>query len=211
MLHIKLNVMKRINLQILTCLISITGLSQAPDIELNGAGEPAAISYEINASASKFIIKGTSSLHDWEMISDSFSGKLDFERLGSNDLKINNIEVKVGVKTLESGKRVMDKKCYDALKSDSYPNITYKFTKIESMQSTGNNTYTAKLTGSLSIAGKTRSVAIDTKISVVGDQVIIKGEKPLKMTDFDVEPPTALLGTLKTGNDIIIDFNLNYN
>ena len=43
------------------------------------------------------------------------------------------------------------------------------------------------------------------------DQIInIKGEKTLKMSDFDVKPPTALLGTLKTGNDITIKFNLNY-
>lgn len=204
--------MKKFNLMLLACFVSFHVFSQAGDIAMNDKVKPGnKLSYKINSSASIFTIKGTSSLHDWEMISESFSGKLDFDHVNGGDLTINNIEVKVGVKALESGKRIMDNKCYDALKSDSHPNITYRLNKVESLQNTGSDTYTAKLVGTLSIAGKTRTVSIDTKITVVGGKVLIKGEKPLKMSDFDVEPPTALLGTLKTGNDIIIDFNLNYN
>ncbi|WP_158676742.1 YceI family protein [Pukyongia salina] len=204
--------MKKFNLLMLVFFVSFYGFSQAGDIAMNDAVQPTnKLSYKLNSSGSNFTIKGTSSLHDWEMISKSFSGKLDFDHVTDGDLKIHNIEVKVGVKTLESGKRVMDNKCYDALKSDSHPSITYRLNKVESIQHTGSDNYTAKLIGTLSIAGKTRTVTIDTKIAVVGGKVIIKGEKPLKMSDFDVEPPTALLGTLKTGNDIIIDFNLNYN
>ena len=104
----------------------------------------------------------------------------------------------------------MDNKCYDALKYETNPNIEYRFVSVGSLKPSGNHTYTATLNGTLTIAGKSKSVPIDVTISVSENQLAIKGAKPLKMTDFDVEPPTALLGTLKTGDDIVIDFNLNY-
>jgi hypothetical protein len=38
----------------------------------------------------------------------------------------------------------------------------------------------------------------------------VTGVKKMKMTDYNVKPPTALLGTIKTGNDITISYNLKF-
>ena len=158
---------------------------------------------------SSFVIQGTSSLHDWEMTSNSCKGNLEYtNQEGSIDLE--DITIKVGVTTLKSGKRVMDKKCYNALKHEDYPNITYRLKKINSISNKGNSKYTASLSGSLDIAGVVKQVNIDVDIEQKNGVLNIKGSKPLKMTDYDVEPPTALLGTLKTGNEITIVFNLNF-
>ncbi|MNL78729.1 hypothetical protein D3C87_2051920 [compost metagenome] len=43
-----------------------------------------------------------------------------------------------------------------------------------------------------------------------GTGVLIKGKKEIKMSDYGVKPPTILLEFLKTGDDIIIEFELNY-
>ncbi|MAO07112.1 MAG: hypothetical protein CL596_00190 [Alteromonas sp.] len=198
--------MKSLMAFLLLCVLS-TGYGQS---SAAGSSEIKTLkTYQLNDNTSHFIIKGTSSLHDWEMVSNQFTGKISFQS-NTEALSIDNIKVKVGVTTLESGKRVMDKKCYDALKSDTHPNILYEFKNIKSLKSSGPQTYTATLEGSLTIAGQTKSVAINVHIKATNNSITIKGEKPLKMTDFGVEPPTALLGTLKTGDDIIIDFNLNY-
>jgi hypothetical protein len=37
----------------------------------------------------------------------------------------------------------------------------------------------------------------------------ISGSKKLKMTEFDMVPPTALMGTIKTGDEVTVTFNLN--
>lgn len=166
-------------------------------------------SYALDNSDSQFVIKGTSSLHDWEMISNNFKGNITFTA-SSGNLSIEKILVNVGVTTLESGKGIMDRKCYNALKKDSYPTIKYHFKNLKSLKNTGGNAYSATLVGSLSIAGQTKDVDIQVTIAITENSVIIKGEKPLKMSDFGVEPPTALLGTLKTGDPITIVFNLNY-
>jgi hypothetical protein len=36
------------------------------------------------------------------------------------------------------------------------------------------------------------------------------GVKKMKMTEYNVKPPTALLGTFKTGNYISISYNLKF-
>ena len=41
-------------------------------------------------------------------------------------------------------------------------------------------------------------------------QFQVKGEVPLKMSDFGIDPPTAMMGTLKTGNEVVIKYNLEF-
>lgn len=166
--------------------------------------------YKLDTGTSSFVIKGTSSLHDWEMTSNSINGAIALIKSDASNIEVKDINVVVGVRTFESGNRVMNKKCYAALKDESHPNIAYRFKSLESIKSFGNNTFNATLVGSLSIAGVTKTVHIGVKLIANGNKVSIIGEKALKMSDFNVEPPTALLGTLKTGNDITIEFNLNY-
>ena len=36
---------------------------------------------------------------------------------------------------------------------------------------------------------------------------LLEGKKALKMTDYNIEPPKALLGTITTGDDIEVHFN----
>ena len=38
------------------------------------------------------------------------------------------------------------------------------------------------------------------------ETLLIEGAQLLKMTDYGVEPPKAILGTLEAGNDITIGF-----
>jgi len=173
-------------------------------------GNPITQSFTLNETTSKYVIEGTSTLHDWEMISEKCKGSITYT-LDGTDLNIGSIKVIVGVETLKSGKKTMDNKCYEALKSDDFPNITYEFKSASSMKSTGNGNFTAVFNGNLTIAGNTKNIPIDVTIEATTGSIKIKGRKPIKMTDFGVEPPTALLGTIKTGNDITIDFNLNYN
>jgi polyisoprenoid-binding protein YceI len=53
------------------------------------------------------------------------------------------------------------------------------------------------LTGLLTIAGKTKEVKLTVDIDVKNAQrFLVTGNVPLKMLDFGVEPPTALMGTI---------------
>lgn len=162
-----------------------------------------------DTSTSNFIILGSSSLHDWEMVSNSCKGVMELD-LNGKPLAINSIRINVKVTSLKSGKNIMDKKCYDALKFEGHPDIIYNLSQITSLKSEGANQYSALFEGTLNIAGIVKPVKIDVTLKRNDNHIAIEGAKDLKMSDFGVEPPRALLGTLKTGNDITINFNLNF-
>lgn len=183
------------------------GFTQSIDEGLVKVASPESL--KIDSRNSRFTIKGTSSLHDWEMISESFTGLLIVD-INSENLDIQDIKVTVLVETLKSGKRIMDNKCYDALKYEKHPHIKYQFEKLSDLKENGSGNYKGTVYGTLNIAGSIKKVAIPVSLSKTNKTITIKGELPLKMTDFGVEPPTALLGTIKTGDAITIDFNLNY-
>jgi hypothetical protein len=41
-------------------------------------------------------------------------------------------------------------------------------------------------------------------------QLAFEGSQTIKMTDYGITPPTALFGTLKTGDEITITFKTNF-
>ena len=68
----------------------------------------------------------------------------------------------------------------------------YTFLDAKNLQSKGGDLYTAVFNGNLTIAGKTRNIPIDVTIEAKSNTINIKGRKAIKMTDFGVEPPSAL-------------------
>jgi len=153
-------------------------------------------------------IKGTSNLHDWESVAKEAraNGSITVE---DGTLKaIPSLTVEVPVKSIKSPKgSVMDNKTYDALKAKSNPNITFKLDKVNSLVKKG-DAYDISATGSLSIAGVTNKIDMQVKGKTSGDSVTFSGSKKMKMTDFKIDPPTALFGTMTTGNDIEIVFSV---
>lgn len=100
----------------------------------------------------------------------------------------------------------MDGKAYDAVKSDKFPNIQFKAGKLNIQ----GNRITGK--GELSIAGEKRPIDLNAEIkNRNGSEMQIVGEVPLKMTDFGITPPTAMFGTLKTGDDLVIKYDILIN
>jgi polyisoprenoid-binding protein YceI len=102
----------------------------------------------------------------------------------------------------------MDKKTMKALKEEEYPNIEYSLLSFGDVVKTDNN-FTAKATGNLSVAGTTKKVSLNiTGTQLKNGNIEITGSKDMKMTDFNIDPPTALLGTMRTRDEITIEFKI---
>lgn len=153
-------------------------------------------------------IKGTSNLHDWESNAKEAraNGAVTIE---NGELKaISSLTVEVPVKSIKSPKgSVMDNKTYDALKAKSHPNIIFKLEKINSLTKKG-DAYDISASGNLTIAGFTNKIDLQVKGKVTGDATTFSGSKKLKMTDYKIDPPKALFGTMTTGNDIEVVFSV---
>ncbi|WP_420581757.1 YceI family protein [Reichenbachiella sp.] len=149
----------------------------------------------IDKSKSDLAIQGTSSLHDWESKVEDFQATADF----SED-QVLNIAFEAIVKSIKSGKSGMDNNTYKALNEKEYPKITFKANQldIKGDQLVGN--------GQLTIAGKTNDIPINLTLSNASERSV-KGSIKLKMTEYGVTPPTAVFGTIKTGDEVTIQFN----
>ncbi|WP_425392993.1 YceI family protein [Ekhidna sp.] len=156
---------------------------------------------QLNAEKSSLIITGTSSLHDWEMTVD------EYDVTGSiTDEQVQNLKVTIKSKSMKSGKSIMDDKAYDAVEADDYPEIIFS---ANTLQVNGDK---ISGTGKLNIAGESRPVNLEAKvIKDSGAEIQIKGSVPLKMTDFNIDPPTAMFGTLKTGDAVVIEYDIFLN
>ncbi len=165
---------------------------------------------------SSMTISGTSTVHDWEADVKEFNVELDIsvnkdkaQTPEKGDYKA--IRFEAPVKKIESGKGGMNKKIYNALKEDKHPEISFRMNEINNVSSsTEDTTFTLVLKGDITIAGKTRTITIsDVEGQSLSDGSFkYKGEKSMKMTDFEVDPPSAMFGAIKAGDEITISFDL---
>ncbi|MDH7912885.1 YceI family protein [Winogradskyella sp. SYSU M77433] len=165
--------------------------------------------YVLNNTSSELEVHGTSSLHDWELITEEQSGKAVVENSG--DFAITSLSFSVKAESLKSGKSGMDKNTYKALNTGKYKTIDFNLTSVSSIEKISENSFKATVKGDLTISGSKKSISLTLNIKLEGAKLLVEGEKPLKMTDFGIEPPKALLGTIKTGDAIKIIFKSVYN
>lgn len=166
--------------------------------------------YHIESAASEVTIKGTSNLHDWEMVSEKAKGNLVATINNSQLTKLSSLSFTVDAESLKSGKGGMDKNAYKALKTDKHKEINFVMDQVKSLNCNQESTCDVSMTGKLTIAGTTQPIDLIVKAQVSGNQIIMTGAYDLKMTRYKVDPPKAMFGTITTGDDLNISFKAVY-
>ncbi|WP_127019436.1 YceI family protein [Flagellimonas beolgyonensis] len=164
-------------------------------------------SYQISKSEGEVTVTGTSTLHDWEEVAEQKSGTIAIDPSGELP-SISSLKFTVMAESLKSGKDAMDKNTYKALNTGKYKEIVFQMDAVKSISPvvSTSNKYKVVATGKLTIAGKTNTVDLPFDLTLNNGKVLLNGKKPLKMTDFGIEPPKALLGTIKTGDEIEVHY-----
>lgn len=174
------------------------------------------VSYSFSQTAfrpqsTKIQLSGTSTLHDWTMDATQATTDAAFVVDGGKLSSIARLNFTLPVKNLKSHSKPMDNNTYKAMNVEKNPNINFALT-ASSITPAGGNNYNIKAVGKLTINGNTKEtdlVATGT-FNPADNTLTINGSKKMKMTDFGVKPPTVMMGTIKTGNDITIAYNLKY-
>lgn len=182
-----------------TLLMFITSLMTIHNVS-------AQTTYKTNTAELK--VSGTSNVHDWEMKTQSgaVSGQFVFKDGVLQELK--SLDFDLLVHNLKSKDKQMDSRAYKTLKADQFNKFTYRLTSAE-VTSQQKDQYLIKAEGKLTISGVTVTIPMNVRCTVNPDGSIqIVGTRKMKMTDFKISPPSFMLGALKTGDDLTIDFNL---
>jgi len=156
-------------------------------------------------------LSGTSTLHNWAMNARDFSGSADFTFKSPGQLSnLTSLTFALAVADLKSGESGLDKNAYKALNAKEYKDITYKLLSA-TITPKADGKYLIKAHGDLTIAGVTKEVLMDVSCSVNKDGTITcTGSQTLNMTDYAVKPPKFMLGAMKTGDAITLDFTIVY-
>jgi len=164
---------------------------------------------DFNVRTYNVAIAGTSSLHDWVSSVEKLecTGSIILSKNTITDIK--DVVVKIPVTAIKSTKgKLMDTKTWEAFDHKENPFIIFVLTgkKIHASQ------FTADVWGNLTMAGVTRPVQLAIAIkSLPGGSFEISGSKKLHMSDFKMEPPTAMMGTIKVGPEVTISFEVVIN
>jgi polyisoprenoid-binding protein YceI len=179
-----------------------------------GIGLSAQSAYTLKGSGQSMKLSGTSTLHKWDMNTKTCAGNalFNFKPGSPNSLSsIKSLSFSLPVLNLKSGEKALDRNAYKALKEDKFKNIIYKLTS-STVKLIKDNRYLVKTHGNLSVAGVTKDVAMDVYCTVNKDQTITcSGSNKMKMSDYNVKPPSFMGGAMKTGNNITLDFTVVYN
>lgn len=159
---------------------------------------------KVNPNSSTITINGTSNLHDWKTTTKQIKGELVLA--GSNQVKA--LAIDVPVKSIKSGEKIMDTKTYETFKADKNPNISFRLTNVSEFKNSGND-MTLAFTGNLTMAGVTKKVTIKTAgKSIKSGSYKFNGSVDLKMSDFKMSAPTAMMGMMKVGDGIKLVFDV---
>jgi polyisoprenoid-binding protein YceI len=166
------------------------------------------------APESKLWIEGTSNLHGWSCTADKFDAVIEIDAAAASQLStaapktLKRVDVKVPVKALKCGHGAMDGNLYKALKADESPDISYIMASFDAAAGE-NDGFTLKTSGTLALAGKENKLSMDVVATRLPDGTVkAVGMVPIKMTDFGIKPPTAMFGTLRTGDEVKVNFAL---
>jgi hypothetical protein len=155
----------------------------------------------------KMTVQGTSSLHDWESTVENVDCK-GILRLDNNNLltDIERVDAKILVESIKSTKgKIMDNKTYEAFNAEKFPYISYSLLskKIDATHGV------VETTGNLTMAGVTKPIEMLVRYKTLpGGDIQFVASKRIKMTDFKMEPPTAVMGTIKVGDEVTVYFEI---
>jgi polyisoprenoid-binding protein YceI len=157
------------------------------------------------SAASRITVSGTSNVHDWKC-STSTIGAAITVRPAAGELasRVESISLKIPVKSLDCGIGQMNTNLAKAMHADKHPTIGFRMNSY-SARAAGGGAYQATVNGSLTINGVTRPVTMNTTAQPnANGSVRAVGSTSFSTRTFGVEPVKALLGTIKTGENVTI-------
>lgn len=95
----------------------------------------------------------------------------------------------------------------EVLETSRFPEITYRASEVAS-EAIDRGRYRVRLEGPLSLHGVTRAHRVEVELRFLDDGLRLVGECPLRMSDFQVRPVTALGGAIRLKDDLRFSFDL---
>lgn len=160
---------------------------------------------------SRLTIEGTSNLHAWSCAASAIVADIrtQMNEAGTTEA-VDFVSIEIPVARIECKNDKMNENLVKALRAESNPRIAFRTTGPRNLPVPDPlGRVSASFRGNLTVAGVTKPVNLAVQATTNPDGSIrITGSKAFLMTQFGIDPPTAMLGMLKTANRFTVRFDL---
>lgn len=165
---------------------------------------PAHASEYVVASGSKITYYVSHPTHDVVGVSTQARGTLVYDPAKPDDFSgLTGKAIQVDWSSFDSGNASRDSNTRSAVGAVKYPTLTLVPEAVEGAVKTGNE-IAGTLKARLYVNGVKRSITAPLKVDVSDPKAVKAAAKlTIKMTDFNIEPPSLLF--VATDNDVVIE------
>ncbi|MCY4159534.1 MAG: YceI family protein [Bacteroidetes bacterium] len=159
------------------------------------------------APESNIYVDGTSNqTPEWRVYATEITGTVNLNEEGN----VDTAQIVVPSKMMKSKKSpIMDRGMYDALQANDFPEIIYKLASVSDVTASNDTMFTLNATGNLTIAAETKEINLPVEgIRKPGGAIHFRGTHELLMTDYGLKPPSLMFGRLRTGDELVITFEI---
>lgn len=170
-----------------------TVLTLQPSSTLSVAGTSTLRSFTCAASGFTTTVEATGS--------DAVAGVLAGERA------VTGADLAIDVADLDCRNGTMNSHMRKALQADRHPTIAFRMTGYESARAADGAT--GSVTGVLTLAGVQKTITMRGGATAAPDGALrVTGTHVLRMTEYEIKPPSLMLGRIKVGQDVTVSFDL---
>lgn len=185
----------------------------AAALVLSGFAVLGAPTYVFQAEPSDMTISGTSTLHDWTCDVPEIEGRLQASPAETSDMlaDLTKTQVRIAVDAIECNKDRMNRNLREAMSSNKYPNILFllETADVAPLPDSAGTWMNVDARGELMISGTRKQITLPVKAQRLDDGGLrFVGSTTFNMSSYGVDPPTVMLGAIKTGDEITINFDV---
>lgn len=164
----------------------------------------------------EFKIDGDSNVRSWGADITEANGTLklngieDFSLDALNSETFQSLNITIPVSGIESDSGRLTSNLQGYLKGDDFPEITFNLTEVTSIEHNGDKAI-INANGIVNAAGVDSPVSMSVEAGVnPNNTVTFTGSQSLLMTSFNIDPPTAVMGTIRSRDEVEIIFQVSF-
>ena len=183
------------------------------------AASPATVTYNLDASQSKFMAHANRSGllwfkgHSHHLQASDFSGRVELTPSTITPASLHLVVKaaslhETGADFTEPQKQIINKELKEIVfHPDQYPDITFQSTNVTGKMTTADR-YEVKIDGNLTLNGVTRRVTIPAIVTLNGNDMRAVGTFSIDRDDYKVKATSAFHGMVRVDDDVKFEFDI---
>jgi polyisoprenoid-binding protein YceI len=160
---------------------------------------------------SKLWVEGKSTIKSFSCSAAEFGAVVDavpngISQVAAAQKGVRAVRITVPAEKLDCGNGTMNDHMRKAIKLNENPVIEFTMASYDVSKSTEGVTGT--LSGTLKLGGVTKSIVIPATATPDNGSLHVVGAYELKMSDFDLTPPSLMFGRIKVRDEVNVKFDL---